>query len=401
MSFLGLSNRVKNVKPSPTLSLRKIVLDMKRKGIEVIDFGSGDPSFFTPKHIIDSATQAMKNGFTHYTSALGIDELREAVQEKLKRDNALSYEKNQIIITHGTKGAIYNILQVICEEGDEVIIIAPYYLSYPEMVKLAGAKPIIISALEKDKFRLSPYLLEEAITDKTKAIIFNNPCNPTGIVYRRNEIEEIANVIVRRRIYVISDEIYEKIIYDGRKHISFASLGKEVSKLTFTVNGFAKSYAMTGWRMGYTAGPKEVISIMGRLQSQSISCLSPFLQKACIVALQGSQDVVMKMLEEYTKRRNYIFERLQKIGFFCSKPEGAFYVFPNVSKYYGRKVAGKIIRDSRDFSQILLEEAMVAIVFGAAYGANDYVRLTYAPSSIEEIKKGMDRIEEFLFKLQK
>jgi len=401
MPLLKLSKRVRNVKPSPTLSLRKIVLDMKSKGREVIDFGSGDPSFFTPKHIIDSATQAMKNGFTHYTSALGIDELREGVQEKLKRDNDLSYEKNQIIITHGTKGAIYNILQVICEEGDEVIIIAPYYLSYPEMVKLAGAKPVIISALEKDKFRLSPYLLEEAITDKTKAIIFNNPCNPTGVVYRHKEIEEIVNIIVKRGIYVVSDEIYEKIIYDGRKHIPFASLGDEISKLTFTVNGFAKSYAMTGWRMGYAAGPKDVISIMGRLQSQSISCLSPFLQKACITALQGSQDVVMKMLEEYTQRRNYIVERLQKIGLFCSKPEGAFYVFPNVSKYYGRKVAGKIIRDSRDFSQILLEEARVAIVFGAAYGANDYIRLTYAPSSIEEIKKGMDRIEEFLFKLQK
>jgi len=401
MSFLGLSNRVKNVKPSPTLSLRKIVLDMKRKGIEVIDFGSGDPSFFTPKHIIDSATQAMKNGFTHYTSSLGIDKLREAVQEKLKIDNYLSYEKDQIIITHGAKGAIYNILQVICEEGDEVIIIAPYYLSYPEMVKLAGAKPVIISTSEKDKFRLSPYLLERALTDKTKAIIFNNPCNPTGVVYRQKEIEEIANIIVKRSIYVISDEIYEKIIYDGRKHISFASLSEEISELTFTVNGFAKSYAMTGWRMGYAAGPKEVISIMGRLQSQSISCLSPFLQKACITALQDSQDVVMKMLEEYTQRRNYIVERLQKIGFFCFKPEGAFYVFPNVSKYFGRKFADKTIRDSRDFSQILLEEAMVAIVFGAAYGANDYVRLTYAPSLIEEIKKGMDRIEEFLFRLQK
>lgn len=401
MSFLGLSNRVKNVKTSPTLSLRKIVLDMKKKGIEVIDFGSGDPSFFTPKHIINSATQAMKNGFTHYTSALGIDELREAVQEKLKRDNALSYEKDQIIITHGTKGAIYNILQVICEEGDEVIIISPYYLSYPEMVKLSGAKSVIISALEKDKFRLSPYLLEEAITDKTKAIIFNNPCNPTGVVYRQKEIEEIANIIVKRGIYVISDEIYEKIIYDGRKHISFASLSEEVSKLTFIVNGFAKSYAMTGWRMGYAAGPKEVISIMGRLQSQSISCLSPFLQKACITALQGSQDCVLNMVEEYTKRRNYIVERLQKIGLFCSKPEGAFYVFPNVSKYFGRKFGDKIIRDSRDFSQILLEETMVTTVFGGAYGANDYIRLTYAPSSIEEIKKGMDRIEEFLFKLQK
>ena len=401
MSFLGLSNRVKNVKTSPTLSLRKIVLDMKKKGIEVIDFGSGDPSFFTPKHIINSATQAMKNGFTHYTSALGIDELREAVQEKLKRDNALSYEKDQIIITHGTKGAIYNILQVICEEGDEVIIISPYYLSYPEMVKLSGAKSVIISALEKDKFRLSPYLLEEAITDKTKAIIFNNPCNPTGVVYRQKEIEEIANIIVKRGIYVISDEIYEKIIYDGRKHISFASLSEEVSKLTFIVNGFAKSYAMTGWRMGYAAGPKEVISIMGRLQSQSISCLSPFLQKACITALQGSQDCVLNMVEEYTKRRNYIVERLQKIGLFCSKPAGAFYVFPNVSKYFGRKFGDKIIRDSRDFSQILLEETMVTTVFGGAYGANDYIRLTYAPSSIEEIKKGMDRIEEFLFKLQK
>jgi len=400
MSLLRLNNKVKNVKPSPTISLRKIVMDMKKKGIEIVDFGSGDPSFFTPKNIIDSATQAMKEGFTHYASASGIEDLKEAVQEKLKRDNALSYKKNQIIITHGAKGAIYNILQVICEEGDEVIIIAPYYLSYPEMVKLAGAKPVIISTLEKDKFRISPSLLKKAITNKTKAIIFNIPCNPTGVVYGRKELEEIANIIVEKNIFMISDEIYEKIIYDGRKHIPFASLGDEISELTFTVNGFSKSYAMTGWRIGYAAGPKEVISIMGRLQSQNISCLSPFLQKACVTALQGSQNVVKKMLEEYARRRNYMFERLQKMGISCIKPEGALYIFPNISKYFGRKIVDKVIKDSQDFTQILLEEAKVALVFGTAYGASDNVRLTYAPSSMEMIKKGMDRIEEFLCRLK-
>jgi aspartate aminotransferase len=375
-------------------------MDMEKKGIEIVDFGSGDPSFFTPKKIIDSATRAMKNGFTHYVSASGIEDLKEAVQEKLKRDNDLSYDKNQIIITHGTKGAIYNILQVICEEGDEVIIPAPYYLSYPEQVKLSGAKPVIISALEKEKFRISPSLLKKVITNKTKAIIFNNPCNPTGVVYARKELEKIANIILEKRIYVISDEIYEKIIYDGREHISFAFLGDEISKLTFTVNGFSKSYAMTGWRVGYAAGVREVISVMGRLQSQSISCLSPFSQKACVNALRSSQGVVKKMVEEYTRRRNYMVDRLQKMGISCLKPEGAFYVFPNVSIYFGKKIVNKVIKNSRDFAQILLEEAKVALVCGTAYGASDNVRLTYAPSSMEMIKKGMDRIERFLCRLK-
>lgn len=400
MSYLELSKKVKKVEPSPTLSLRKVVIDMKNKGKKVIDFGSGDPNFFTPKHIIDSATQAMNDGFTHYTAASGIDKLKEAVQEKLKKDNVLSYEKDQIIITCGAKGAIYNILQTICEEGDEVIIIAPYYLSYPEMIKLAGAKPIIISTSEEEKFKLSPYLLDKSISEKTKAILFNNPSNPSGTVYTKQELEGIADVIVKRGIYAISDEIYEKIIYNGRKHVALASVNEEIEKLTFTVNGFAKTYAMTGWRIGYAAGQKEAISIMGRLQSQSISCLSAFSQKACITALQGSQNCVFNMVEEYTKRRNYIVERLQKMGLFCDKPEGAFYVFPNVSNYFEKKYDNKIVKDSRDFSKILLEEAMVAIVFGAAYGTNDYVRLCFACSSIEEIKEGMDRIEEFLYKLK-
>jgi len=305
MSYLELSKKVKKVEPSPTLSLRKVVIDMKNKGKKVIDFGSGDPNFFTPKHIIDSATQAMNDGFTHYTAASGIDELKEAVQEKLKKDNVLSYEKDQIIITCGAKSAIYNILQTICEEGDEVIIIAPYYLSYLEMIKLAGAKPVIISTSEEEKFKLSPYLLDKSITDKTKAILFNNPVNPSGAVYTKQELEGIADVIVKRGIYAISDEIYEKIIYNGRKHVALASVNEEIEKLTFTVNGFAKTYAMTGWRIGYAAGQKEAISIMGRLQSQSISCLSAFSQKACITALQGSQNCVFNMVEavSYTHLR--------------------------------------------------------------------------------------------------
>ena len=246
MSYLELSKKVKKVEPSPTLSLRKVVLDMQNKGKNVIDFGSGDPNFSTPKHIIDSATQAMNDGFTHYTAASGIDQLRKAVQEKLEKDNALFYEKDQIVITCGAKGAIYNILQIICEEGDEVIIIAPYYLSYPEMIKLAGAKPVIISTSEKEKFKISPSLLDKSITDKTKAILFNSPVNPSGAVYTEEELEGIGAIIVKRGIYVISDEIYEKIIYDGRKHIALASLNNEINKLTFTVNGFAKYYI---WRL--------------------------------------------------------------------------------------------------------------------------------------------------------
>jgi len=400
MPYLGLSNKVKKVEPSPTLSLRKVVVDMKNKGKKVIDFGSGDPNFSTPSHIIDSAIQAINDGHTHYTSASGIDQLKKAVQEKLEKDNALFYEKDQIVITCGAKGAIYNILQIICQEGDEVIIIAPYYLSYPEMIKLAGARPIIISTSEEEKFKLSPYLLDKSITDKTKAILFNSPVNPSGAVYTQQELEGIADVIVKKGIYLISDEIYEKIIYDGRKHVALASLNNEINKLTFTVNGFAKTYAMTGWRMGYAAGPKEVISIMGRLQSQSIGCLSGFVQMACVAALQGSQDCVLEMVEEYTRRRDYMVERLQKIGLFCEKPEGAFYVFPNVSKYFGKKYNKQIINDSRDFSRILLEEAMVAIVFGGAYGTDDYVRLCFACSSMDEIKGGMDRVEEFLCKLK-
>ena len=399
MIFPKLSKRILKVNSSPTLFSKTKAEEMRRKGINIVNFGAGEPGFVTPKCIINSAIQAMEKGFTHYTDPSGIDELKEAVQEKLKKDNGLSYEKDGIIISSGGKHALYNIIQVLCQEDDEVIIPAPYWTSYPEMVKLSGAKPVIVPTLEKDNFILSPRLLERAITNKTKVFIFNNPCNPTGVVYERKRLEEIANVIKKKNIFIISDEVYEYIVYDGQKHVSFASLDDKLKEFCFTVNSLSKTYAMTGWRIGYAVGPKNIISKVKLLQSQSTSNPNSIAQKASVTALHCSSNLVMEMVEEYKQRRDYIVKRINQMGISYSKPAGTFYVFPNISKYFGRKYGNNTITDSQSFADLLLEKEKVMILSGAPFGSKNHVRLSYGATSLEEIKLGMNNIENFFNKL--
>lgn len=395
-----LAPRILDVEDSPTLLLRKIVLDLQSSGKNIIDFGTGDPNFNTPKNIIDAACLSINSGDTHYVAASGIDILKDEIVNKLRNENSIFYSKSNIAITCGAKGAIYNLLQILCNKNDEVIIFSPYYLSYPEQIKLAEAKPIILDSFEENGFGIPISSLVKKITKKTKLIIINSPNNPTGAVYTKEELEELAEIIVKNEIFVISDEIYEKLVYDEKKHISIASLNDTVKNFVFTVNGFSKTYAMTGWRMGYVAGPKEIIALMGKFQSQSIGSLPPFIQKACIEALKGTKDSVKKMCTEYEKRRNCMLLELEKMGVPCLKPNGAFYVFPKVSQFFGKKFGEIVINNSIKLSELLLQEALVAVVFGEAYGIEGYIRMTFAPSSIEEIKEGLRRMQIFLNSLQ-
>lgn len=406
---MTLAKRISAISPSPTLAITAKAKEMKAKGIDVIGFGAGEPDFDTPEHIKEEAKKALDEGFTKYTPASGIPELKAAICKKLKKDNDLDYEPGQIIVSCGAKHSLYNAMQVLCESGDEVLLPSPYWVSYPEQIRLSGAEPVIIETEEEDGFRLKVERLREKITPKTKLLIFNSPSNPTGAVYHREELEAIAEIAVEKNIYVISDEIYEKIIYNNLKHISIASLNPEIKRLTLVINGLSKSYSMTGWRIGYAAGPKEIIQAMSNLQSHSTSNPTSFCQKASIVALEGSQEPLRGMVSEFAQRREYIVERLNSItGISCLKPEGAFYVFPNISKLLGKSYKpspcaqrlgkSQIIKDSINLSQILLEDAKIAVVPGLAFGKDHYLRLSYA-TSMENITKGMDRLEKFVKKL--
>lgn len=397
---MGLSKRVSGIKPSPTLAIEAKAKALKAQGVDIVGFGAGEPDLDTPENIKEAAIKAIRDGFTKYTPVAGIDELKDAIIEKFKRDNALTYERSEIIVSCGAKHSLYNIAQALFSPGDEVIIPAPYWVSYPDQAILNDAIPIIVKTEEENGFRVTPELLEKNITQKTKALILNTPSNPTGLCYDSNALEGLAEIIVKNKIFIISDEIYEKMVYDGFKHVSIASLGKEVKGLTLVVNGLSKSYAMTGWRIGYTAGPKEIISAMSNIQSQSTSNPTSIAQKAAVEALRGLQDSVKKMVEEFDRRRRYMVERLNKMdGVSCLMPKGAFYAFPNVSLLYGRGFDGRIIKDSSDMASYLLEEARVAVVPGEAFGADKYIRLSYA-TSLENIKKGLDRIEEALGRLR-
>jgi aspartate aminotransferase len=337
--------------------------------------------------------KAIQSGFTKYTPAGGTDELKEAVIEKFKKDNGLSYEKPQVLISCGAKHSLYNIAEAVFEAGDEVIIPSPYWVSYPDQVLLNDATPVIVETTEQEGFRISAAKLEKAITKRTKAIVLNSPSNPTGLAYDRRTLEEIAAVAVRHRIYVISDEIYEKLVYDGFTHHSIASLGPEIKDLTIVVNGVSKSHSMTGWRIGYAAGPKDVITAMANIQSQSTSNPTSISQKAALEALRGPQDFQAVMNAEFDRRRKYMVERLNSIsGISCLMPVGAFYAFPNVSKLYGRSASGETVRNSNDMASYLLKEARVALVSGDSFGADAHIRLSYA-TSLENITKGLDRIE--------
>jgi aspartate aminotransferase len=397
---IGLAKRATAIKPSPTLAMAAKAKAMKAQGIDVVDFGVGEPDFDTPEHVKQAGIKAIQSGFTKYTPAGGTDELKEAVVEKLRNDNGLAYEKSQVLISCGAKHSLYNIAEAVFDAGDEVIIPSPYWVSYPDQVLLNDAVPVVVETTEQDGFRISASKLEQAVTKRTKAIILNSPSNPTGLAYDRKTLEEVAAVAVKHRIYVISDEIYEKLVYDGFTHTSIASLGPEIKDLTIVVNGVSKSHAMTGWRIGYAAGPRDVITAMANIQSQSTSNPASISQKAALEALKGPQDFLAVMNAEFDKRRTHMVKRLNAIaGVSCLMPVGAFYAFPNVSRLYGKSAGGRTIRHSSDMAAYLLEEARVALVSGDSFGADAHIRLSYA-TSLENIKRGLDRIEEALKKLQ-
>ncbi len=394
-----LSNRAKSLKPSPTLAINAKAKSMQSQGIHVISFGAGEPDFDTPKNIKQAAVRAIEEGFTKYTAVGGIDELKDAVIHKFQRDNQLTYKRSQILVSCGGKHSFYNLAQALFDQGDEVIVPAPYWVSYPPMVSLAGAVPILSETKEKHGFKMTPEDLRKAVTPKTKALILNSPSNPTGSAYTKGELEWIAEIAISRNFFVISDEIYEKIVYDGFEFISIASLGEEIKKRTIIVHGVAKTYAMTGWRIGYAAGPEEIISAMSNIQSQSTSNPTSISQKASVEALIGPQDEVAKMVAAFSQRRNYIVDRLNKIpGVSCYNPAGAFYAFPNFSPYYGKSYQGKKIENSTHLADFFLDVARVAIVPGIEFGSDPFERLSYA-TSMEDIKEGLNRIEEALKKL--
>ena len=398
--MVHISQKAKNVAPSPTLAVTAKAKQMKAEGIDVIGFGAGEPDFDTPQNIKDAAVKSLQSGFTKYTDTAGTPDLKKAICEKLKRDNGLDYAPNQIIVSLGAKHSIYNAVLATVDPGDEVIIPAPYWVSYPEIVGLADGKCVYVEADESTGFTVPIEKLRAAVTDKTRMLILNSPSNPTGGVYNREQIKQIAELAVEKGFYVLSDEIYEKVIYDGREHVSIASLGDEIKKWTITINGFSKAFSMTGWRLGYAAAEKEIISAMTAIQSHSASNLVSFTQPAAVEALHTPSEVVEKMVAEFDKRRKYIVDRLNSIpGITCAMPGGAFYVFPNITGLFGKSFNGKQLKSSSDVEGWLLDEAKVAVVAGIGFGADNYMRLSYA-TSMENIQKGLDRIAEAVSKLK-
>lgn len=395
-----ISPNVEKVKPSVTLAVSAKANAMKAQGIDIIALSAGEPDFPTPSHICEAAIKSINDGFTRYTAVGGIPELKKAVCDKFLNDNGLKYEPSQVIINCGAKHSDFLAIFAVAGPGDEVIVPSPYWVSYPDMALLAGATPVIIEGKPENGLKITPEQLKKAITPKTKLLIINSPSNPTGMIYNEDELRAIAEVAVKAGIYILSDEIYEKLIYDGKKHISTASLSEEIYNRTITVNGVSKSYSMTGWRIGYTAGPKDVIKAMDTIQSQETSNPTSISQKAALAAITGPQEFLKGWVEEFSKRRLYILDRLSKMeGVTCVKPEGAFYVFPDVSHYYGKKYNGINITGSIDFCDYMLNEHHIAIVPGGGFGADNFVRLSYA-ISMENIEKSMDRFEKGLKALE-
>ncbi|MDR0398667.1 MAG: pyridoxal phosphate-dependent aminotransferase [Endomicrobium sp.] len=397
---MNISKRVQSIKPSPTLAIDAKAKALKEQGIDIINFGVGEPDFDTPQSIKNAAINAINSGFTKYCPVPGTLEIKNAIIEKLKRDNDLVYTPEQIIVSSGAKHSLYNLFQSIIDDGDEVIVPAPYWVSYPDMIALAGGKPVIIQTTDKTNFKATPETIEKVLTKKTKAIVINSPSNPTGVTYSQEELKTIADVCVKHKIFIISDDIYEKLVYDKFKFISIAQVSPQAKELTIVINGVSKAYAMTGWRIGYTAGPKDIISAMSKIQSQSTSNACSISIKAAVEALNGSQECVENMRKEFEKRRDYIVTRLNSIhGITCRKPEGAFYVFPNVKELLGKTFDSKTINTDLEFADYLLNYAKIAVVPGTAFGAEGYIRLSYA-TSIENIKSGMDRLETALKKVK-
>lgn len=383
-----VSQRILKLHPSPTLTLDAKVRQLQNKGIPIINLSLGEPDFKTPENISNVAIEAINEGFTHYTAAAGILELRKAISKKLEKENAIYYQPSEIIVGVGTKQLLYTIFQILCQKGNEVILTTPTWATYVEQIKLSEAKPILIPL--KSPFKLTAKILGEYITAKSKAILINSPANPTGAIIDEQELQRIANLAIKHNLFVISDEIYEKILYKG-KHISIASFGEKIKKLTITINGFSKAYAMTGWRIGYAAGPKEIIGAMVSFCGQTTSGTSSISQKAAVEALKGSQSSVKKMALEFKTRKEFIckeFEKIEDISF--AEPEGAFYLFVDISRLLGRKY-----KSSADWSEGLLEQAKVAVIPGEAFYAPNVIRISFA-ASLENLKQGCKQIKEFI-----
>jgi len=396
---MKLSSRISAIKPSPTLAITAKANALRAEGRNIIGFGAGEPDFDTPLHIKMAAIKAIEEGFTKYTPVDGIVELKDAIIRKLSEDNQLHYKRSQITVSCGAKHTLYNLTQVLFEEGDEVIIPSPYWVSYLDMVILTGARPVVVKTTESQGFKILPKQLESALTGRTKAVIINSPSNPAGVVYTVSELEALAGILIGKGVLVISDDIYEKIIYDGKVFINIASLSEDLKNMTVLVNGVSKAYSMTGWRIGYAAGPEEIIDSVTKLQSQNTSNPTSISQKAAVEALNGPQNSVTEMVEEFRKRRNVIVEKLNAIaGITCMLPQGAFYVFPDVSSLFGRTYQGRVISNSSDFAAYLLDVANVAVVPGGDFGHDDHIRLSYA-TSLRNIEEGMERIKNAVMKL--
>jgi aspartate aminotransferase len=381
-----ISKRAASLSPSLTLAIDAKAKQMKADGHDVVGFGAGEPDFDTPQHIKDAAAKALAEGFTKYTPSSGIPELRQAIADKFKRDNGLSYKPAQVIVSCGGKHSCYNVVIATCQDGDEVIIPAPYWLSYPEMVKLAGAKPVILETTDQTEFKVTPDKLREAITPRTRLFILNSPSNPTGSVYTPDEIKALGDVCVEKGVLIMSDEIYEHLLYEGAQHKSVASFSQAHYEHTIIVHGFAKAWSMTGWRLGFLAAPEPIAKAIDAVQSHSTSNPTSFAQKGAVAALTGPNDHLQSWLAEYDRRRSYAWKRLNSIaGISCVNSKGAFYLFPNIAQL-GLK--------STDFCAKLLEAEKVAAVPGIAFGADDYLRISYA-TSLANIEKGLDRIERF------
>ncbi|MDD5595425.1 MAG: pyridoxal phosphate-dependent aminotransferase [Candidatus Omnitrophica bacterium] len=385
-----LAERLKKINPSSTLTITSKAKKLKAEGRDIVSFGAGEPDFDTPDFVKEAGVNAIKSGFTKYTPTTGTPELNKAISEKFKKDNSLNYDPSQIVVSCGAKHSIFNILFVLIDRADEVLIPCPYWVSYPEMVNLCEGTPKFIKTKPENKFKMTLDDLERHINPKAKILILNSPSNPTGCVYTPEELKEIAKICVKKKIFVISDEIYEKIIYDGATHTSIASLGKDIYDLSITVNGLSKSYSMTGWRIGYMGGPQDIVDAISKLQDHTTSCPSSISQKAAVAALNDSGDFAKKLTLEFQQRRDYCLKRLggmQRIGFV--KPEGAFYIFCDISKTRLKSLS---------FANRLLDEAMVAVIPGDGFGRDDYIRISFA-TSMEQLEKGLNRIEEWLNKL--
>jgi aspartate aminotransferase len=387
-----ISHRAAALSPSLTLVIDSKAKQMKAEGQDVVGFGAGEPDFDTPQHIKDAAAKALADGFTKYTPAAGIPELRQAIADKHKRENGLSYKPSQIIVSCGGKHSCYNVILTTCEEGDEVIIPSPYWLSYPEMVKLASARPVIFPTTDRTEFKLTPEALSQAITARTRLLILNSPSNPTGSVYTPEEIKALGDICVERGVLIMSDEIYEHLLYDGAVHRSVASFSPAHLQNTIIVHGFAKAWSMTGWRLGWCAAPEPIAKAIDAVQSHSTSNPTSFAQKGAVAALTGSQEHLKTWLAEFNKRRTYAWNRLNKMpGVSCVNAKGAFYLFPNIS--------GTGLK-STEFCARLLESEKVAAVPGVAFGADDYIRLSYA-TGMANLEKGLERIERFCGSLRR